>query len=151
MHFRSLIAGITLGAIVCLALVKAFSGFKTTRNWEFDSYKFHLKEEDNVFIQNSNETKVIHVRSWGEKKEWDKMSSLRLAPNKDSYYFELTLTPDGFNAGLISKIDGKENLFLDKDGDGIFDELWKSEEGFDINYTYTPKNGSNQSGDDNSE
>ena len=75
---------------------------------------------------NSDETKVIHVNSWGEK-EWDKISSLRFAPNRDSYYFELTLTPDGFNGGLITNVDG-ENLFLDKNGDGIFDELWKSQQ-----------------------
>ena len=145
MHFRSLVAGIILGTITCLVSVAAFSGFKTSRDWKFDTYSFHLKEEDNVFIQNPDETKVIHVRSWGDNNEWDVTSSLRFAPNGDSYYFELTLTPDGFNAGLISKIGEEDSLFLDKNGDGVFDELWKSEEGFDIDYTYTPKNESNQS------
>ena len=144
MNYRNLLSGFASGSILTLVAVGIFSGFKTTRDWKTGFYTFNLKGKENVFVQNTNETRIAHLREWGEGNGYDEITSCRIAPNQDSYFFSLQLSPDGFNAGLITKIKGIENLFLDKDGDGFFDELWKSGEGFDINYTYTPKKDLNQ-------
>jgi hypothetical protein len=149
MNFKALSISFFVGVVLTLGLVFIFNGFRVTR-WSPGEkrFTFNIKENDNLMVVEAEDKRGAHIRAW---EGYDEISAYRESSDGHSAFSVIQMSPDGLNLSLLIKKDGEELTFFDENGDGFFERLVKGYpmKEYEVSYTVSPKQDSNQPEQDN--